>query len=84
VIAGTAASIAGNVAHDQPSLVAQGIAAAIPLAVLAMLEGPKGDAGDELPGEGASAAIVEPSRRPGSQVPGGCLPLKREARLFAT
>jgi Protein of unknown function (DUF2637) len=37
VIAGTLASIGGNVAHAQPNLVAQGIAAAIPLAVLAML-----------------------------------------------
>jgi Protein of unknown function (DUF2637) len=46
VIAGTAASIGGNVAHAQPDLVAQGIAAAIPLAVLAMLEGLKGDAGE--------------------------------------
>ena len=44
---GTAASIGGNVAHAQPDLVAQGIAAAIPLAVLAMLEGLKGDA-DEV------------------------------------
>jgi Protein of unknown function (DUF2637) len=43
---GTAASIAGNVAHAQPNLVAQAIAAAIPLAVLAMLEGLKGDAGE--------------------------------------
>jgi hypothetical protein len=40
---GTAASIAGNVAHAQPGLVARGIAAAIPLAVLAMLEALKGD-----------------------------------------
>jgi hypothetical protein len=46
VICGTAASIGGNVAHAQPDLVAQGIAAAIPLAVLAMLEGLKGDAGE--------------------------------------
>jgi hypothetical protein len=46
VICGTAASIGGNVAHAQPSLVAQAIAAAIPLAVLAMLEGLKGDAGE--------------------------------------
>jgi hypothetical protein len=46
VIAGTAASIGGNVAHAQPDLVAQAIAAAIPLAVLAMLEGLKGDAGE--------------------------------------
>jgi hypothetical protein len=44
VACGTAVSIAGNVAHAQPGLVARGIAAAIPLAVLAMLEGLKGDA----------------------------------------
>jgi hypothetical protein len=43
---GTLASIGGNVAHAQPNLVAQGIAAAIPLAVLAMLEGLKGDASE--------------------------------------
>jgi hypothetical protein len=43
---GTLASIGGNVAHAQPNLVAQSIAAAIPLAVLAMLEGLKGDAGE--------------------------------------
>src|SRR4029453_6897409 len=42
---GTLASIGGNVAHAQPNLVARAIAAAIPLAVLAMLEGLKGDAG---------------------------------------
>jgi Protein of unknown function (DUF2637) len=46
VVAGTAASIGGNVAHAHPNLVAQAIAAAIPLAVLAMLEGLKGDAGE--------------------------------------
>jgi len=46
VTCGTAASIGGNVAHAQPDLVAQLIAAAIPLAVLAMLEGLKGDAGE--------------------------------------
>jgi Protein of unknown function (DUF2637) len=46
VIAGTLASIGGNVAHAQPNPVAQAIAAAIPLAVLAMLEGLKGDAGE--------------------------------------
>jgi hypothetical protein len=46
VTCGTAASIGGNVAHAQPNLVARAIAAAIPLAVLAMLEGLKGDAGD--------------------------------------
>jgi Protein of unknown function (DUF2637) len=43
---GTAASIGGNVAHAQPDLVARLIAAAIPLAVLAMLEGLKGDVGE--------------------------------------
>jgi hypothetical protein len=43
---GTLASIGGNVAHARPNLVAQATAAAIPLAVLAMLEGPKGDAGE--------------------------------------
>jgi hypothetical protein len=46
VVVGTLASIGGNVAHAQPNLVAQGVAAAIPLAVLAMLEGLKGDAGE--------------------------------------
>jgi hypothetical protein len=46
VIAGTLASIGGNVAHAQANLVARSIAAAIPLAVLAMLEGLKGDAGE--------------------------------------
>jgi Protein of unknown function (DUF2637) len=46
VIAGTLASIGGNVAHAQANLVARAIAAAIPLAVLAMLEGLKGDAGE--------------------------------------
>jgi Protein of unknown function (DUF2637) len=45
VTCGTLASIGGNVAHAQPDLVARAIAAAIPLAVLAMLEGLKGDAG---------------------------------------
>jgi hypothetical protein len=43
---GTVASIGGNVAHAHPNLVAQAIAAAIPLAVLAMLEGLKGDASE--------------------------------------
>jgi uncharacterized protein DUF2637 len=46
VMAGTLASIGGNVAHAHPDLVARAIAAAIPLAVLAMLEGLKGDAGE--------------------------------------
>ena len=46
VIAGTLASIGGNVAHARDDLVARAIAAAIPLAVLAMLEGLKGVAGE--------------------------------------
>jgi Protein of unknown function (DUF2637) len=46
VTCGTLASIGGNVAHAHPNLVAQAIAAAIPLAVLAMMEGLKGDAGE--------------------------------------
>jgi Protein of unknown function (DUF2637) len=46
VICGTLTSIGGNVAHAQQDLVARAIAAAIPLAVLAMLEGLKGDAGE--------------------------------------
>ena len=53
--AGTAASIAGNIAHARPELVARGIAAAIPLAVLAMLEALKGDA-QEVAGLAAAAA----------------------------
>jgi hypothetical protein len=66
---GTLASIGGNVAHARDDLVAQAIAAAIPLAVLAMLEGLKGDAGEvtrlsratDLDRAGARA---QPSRRP--------------------
>jgi Protein of unknown function (DUF2637) len=63
---GTLASIGGNVAHAQPNLVAQGIAAAIPLAVLAMLEGLKGDAGEVTrltiqAAAGASAGTLEPA-----------------------
>src|SRR5215204_4108562 len=46
VTCGTLASIGGNVAHAHHDLVAQAIAAAIPLAVLAMLEGLKGDASE--------------------------------------
>jgi hypothetical protein len=46
VTCGTLTSIGGNVAHAHPNLVARAIAAAIPLAVLAMLEGLKGDAGE--------------------------------------
>jgi hypothetical protein len=56
---GTAASIGGNVAHAQQDLAAQAIAAAIPLAVLAMLEGLKGDAG-EVTRLAAQAAGLEP------------------------
>ena len=66
VIAGTLASIGGNVAHAQPDLVAQAIAAAIPLAVLAMLEGLKGDAGEVTrlaaqAAAGDAAATLEPA-----------------------
>jgi hypothetical protein len=69
VIAGTAASIGGNVAHAQPDLVAQLIAAAIPLAVLAMLEGLKGDAGEVARLAHATAAVPASSAgRPGIQV----------------
>jgi hypothetical protein len=57
VVAGTAASVAGNIAHAQPGLVARGIAAAIPLAVLAMLEGLKGDAREVV-----RLATPDPSR----------------------
>jgi Protein of unknown function (DUF2637) len=53
--AGTLASIGGNVAHARPELVARLIAAAIPLAVLAMLEALKGDA-QEVAGLAAAAA----------------------------
>jgi hypothetical protein len=68
VIAGTLASIGGNVAHAQPDLVARAIAAAIPLAVLAMLEGLKGDAGEvtRLAAQataGAGAATLEPANQ---------------------
>jgi hypothetical protein len=70
VICGTVVSIGGNVAHAHPNLVAQAIAAAIPLAVLAMLEGLKGDAG-EVTRLAAHAAVLEcpdAFERPG-QVP---------------
>jgi hypothetical protein len=56
VIAGTLASIGGNVAHARNDLVARAIAAAIPLAVLAMLEGLKGDAGEVTRLTGRAAA----------------------------
>jgi hypothetical protein len=67
---GTLASIGGNVAHAQPDLVAQGIAAAIPLAVLAMLEGLKGDAGEvtRLAAQAAdldrAGALTQPDQLP--------------------
>jgi hypothetical protein len=63
VIAGTLASIGGNVAHAQPDLVAQAIAAAIPLAVLAMLEGLKGDVGEvtRLAAAKDGAGTLEPA-----------------------
>jgi Protein of unknown function (DUF2637) len=61
VIAGTLASIGGNVAHAQPDLVAQAIAAAIPLAVLAMLEGLKGDAGEVTRLTAQAAALDTPA-----------------------
>jgi hypothetical protein len=70
VCCGTAASVGGNVAHANDDLVAQGIAAAIPLAVLAMLEGLKGDAGEvaRLAAEAAdrchTAALTQPISRP--------------------
>jgi hypothetical protein len=70
VCCGTAASVGGNVAHAQPDLVAQGIAAAIPLAVLAMLEGLKGDAGEvaRLAAQAAdphrAGALVQSAQRP--------------------
>jgi uncharacterized protein DUF2637 len=65
---GTLASIGGNVAHAQPNLVAQAIAAAIPLAVLAMLEGLKGDAGEvtrltaQAAGLGCVGALAQPDQ----------------------
>src|SRR5215216_4277136 len=68
---GTLASIGGNVAHAHPNLVAQAIAAAIPLAVLAMLEGLKGDAGEVTRLTHAAdldraAALDEPGQLPQS------------------
>ena len=68
VIAGTLASIGGNVAHAQPDLVAQAIAAAIPLAVLAMLEALKGDA-SEITHLTAQAAALDAA--PGLDRPDG-------------
>ena len=67
VICGTAASIGGNVAHAQQDLVARAIAAAIPLAVLAMLEGLKGDAGEvtRLTAQAAGPANATALDQPG-------------------
>jgi Protein of unknown function (DUF2637) len=70
VICGTAASIGGNVAHAQDDLVAQAIAAAIPLAVLAMLEGLKGDAGEVT----RLAAQAADRDREGALIQAGQLP----------
>jgi hypothetical protein len=70
VICGTAASIGGNLAHAQQDLVARAIAAAIPLAVLAMLEGLKGDAG-EVTRLATQAAAGD---GPGTLDPAGHLP----------
>jgi Protein of unknown function (DUF2637) len=70
VTCGTAASIGGNVAHAHPNLVAQAIAAAIPLAVLAMLEGLKGDAGEvtrlaaRAAEVGYAGALAQPGQPP--------------------
>jgi hypothetical protein len=64
---GTLASIGGNVAHAQPDLVAQAIAAAIPLAVLAMLEGLKGDAGEVTRLAHAAANQDASAARPNGQ-----------------
>jgi Protein of unknown function (DUF2637) len=61
VVAGTLVSIGGNVAHARPDLVAQAIAAAIPLAVLAMLEGLKGDAGEVARLAGHAATLDPPA-----------------------
>jgi hypothetical protein len=72
VVCGTLASIGGNVAHAQPNLVAQAIAAVIPLAVLAMLEGLKGDAGEvtRLTAQAADPDYATALDRPG-QLPQG-------------
>jgi hypothetical protein len=70
VICGTLASIGGNVAHARDDLVAQAIAAAIPLAVLAMLEGLKGDAGEvtrlaaRATGLDRAGTLAQPAQRP--------------------
>jgi hypothetical protein len=64
VICGTAASIGGNVAHARSDLVAQAIAAAIPLAVLAMLEGLKGDADEAARLTAGSVPVAVPDGQP--------------------
>jgi hypothetical protein len=70
VTCGTLASIGGNVAHAQHDLVARAIAAAIPLAVLAMLEGLKGDAGEvtrlaaQAAANDGACALLETDQRP--------------------
>ena len=70
VTCGTLASIGGNVAHARDDLVAQAIAAAIPLAVLAMLEGLKGDAGEvtrlaaQAPDLDHGGALAQPGQLP--------------------
>jgi hypothetical protein len=70
VTCGTAASIGGNVAHAQQDLVVRAIAAAIPLAVLAMLEGLKGDAGEvtrlaaQAAAKGGAGALLQTDQRP--------------------
>jgi hypothetical protein len=70
VTCGTLASIGGNVAHAHPNMVARAIAAAIPLAVLAMLEGLKGDAGDVTRLTGQAARGDGPAElRQGDQRP---------------
>jgi hypothetical protein len=70
VIAGTLASIGGNVAHAHPNPVARAIAAAIPLAVRAMLEGLKGDASEvtRLTAQ-AAAGDSTGTLQPASQLP---------------
>jgi hypothetical protein len=80
VIAGTLASIGGNVAHAQQELVARAIAAAIPLAVLAMLEGLKGDAG-EVTRLAAQAAAGDST---GTLQPAGQLPQATTVRRDPT
>jgi Protein of unknown function (DUF2637) len=80
---GTLASIGGNVAHAHPNLVAQGIAAAIPLAVLAMLEGLKGDAGEvtRLAAQAAGLDHTTALDRPG-QAPQGTTVRRTDTRAL--